>query len=108
MWFKFRQNNSGGHWDIDDDKGIGPNVWIEAKNAKQANKLAESIGIYFNGVDSGIDCECCGDRWYEVWESSEGENSVTTSSDYDFHWHDTVYLHHLDGRLEKRVKNDGI
>jgi hypothetical protein len=21
-------------------------------------------GIYFNGVEDGQDCECCGDRWY--------------------------------------------
>lgn len=21
--------------------------------------------VYFNGVENGIDCECCGDRWHE-------------------------------------------
>jgi len=68
-WYHFRQNNSGGGWDIDEN--VGQDVFIEAHDADEANARADEIGIYFDGVDSGQDCECCGDRWYPVsaWSS---------------------------------------
>ena len=31
-------------------------------------RLAEDIGLYFDGVEQGMDCSCCGDRWYRAWE----------------------------------------
>ena len=37
---------------------------IEAVDQDAATDKAESLGIYFNGCDDGIDCDCCGDRWY--------------------------------------------
>ena len=66
-WFTFRQNNSGGLFTIDDTVDV--NVIIQANCADEANELAQRVGIYFNGVDEGYDCECCGDRWYKVWDS---------------------------------------
>ena len=71
-FYIFNQNNSGGYW----DKILGFKVIIEAENPKQANKLAEVMGIYFNGVETGEDCPCCGDRWYEVdeYDAIEPEN----------------------------------
>lgn len=71
-FYIFDQNNSGGYW----DKVLGYKVIIEAENPRQANKLAEVMGIYFNGVDNGMDCECCGDRWCEVdeYDAIEPEN----------------------------------
>ena len=63
-YFFYRQNNSGGWFDTDDK--VCMCVIVEAQDAEHANAFAESIGIYFNGCDSGDDCECCGDRWYEV------------------------------------------
>ena len=71
-FYVFDQNNSGGYW----DKILGYKVIIEAENPRQANKLAEVMGIYFNGVENGEDCECCGDRWYEVdeYDAIEPEN----------------------------------
>jgi|TARA_R110001583_G_scaffold35810_1_gene118650 hypothetical protein len=59
--FQFRQNNSGG-------RDIGPkNVIIQADNAADANNIAQAQAkIYFCGVDKGIDCDCCGDRWHAV------------------------------------------
>lgn len=63
--FRFRQNNSGGEFIVDDTVGV--HVVIEAESADQANEVATKyLGIYFNGVDEGIDCECCGDRWDPV------------------------------------------
>jgi len=61
-WYHFRQNNSGGSF-------IGPeSIHIEADSPLQANNIAVTVGVYFNGVDDGIDCDCCGDRWRSVDE----------------------------------------
>lgn len=65
-WFTYRQNNSGGSFDRDDKVDV--NVIIQAHSVKEADELAKVIGIYFNGVEKGIDCECCGDRWYGCWD----------------------------------------
>lgn len=59
MFYAFRQNNSGGVW-----KAPAIAVVVEADSAGEANRLAESNGLYFNGVRDGRDCECCGDRWF--------------------------------------------
>lgn len=64
MFYRFRQNNSGGHFTENEE--ITASVYIEADNTYEANKIAENIGIYFDGCHSGIDCDCCGDRWYEA------------------------------------------
>ena len=59
--FQFRQNNSGGQF-------MGPKfVVVKANDADQANQIAQDQGpVYFQGVAKGIDCDCCGDRWYPV------------------------------------------
>lgn len=38
---------------------------IEADSEEEAVQRSEQIGLYFNGVEQGIDCDCCGDRWYK-------------------------------------------
>lgn len=81
MFFTYAQNNSGGSFDYDVDAGIAQYVIIEADNVSDANAKALNIGLYFEGCDSGIDCSCCGDRWYEPW----GEDSGTQyPSIYDY------------------------
>ena len=94
-FYEFLQNNSGGSFDHDRDAGIGYRVWIEANNADQANDLAEGIGLYFDGCDTGMDCDCCGDRWYPQWD--DGEEYPAIDSRWDFKWHKEVYLHPLEG-----------
>lgn len=64
-WYSYRQNNSGGGHEYDASRGISVTVYIEANSADEANGRAREIGLYFDGVDGGWDCECCGDRWYE-------------------------------------------
>lgn len=71
MFYTFRQNNSGGHFTHRPSDGIGKYVIIEADSDVEANRKAESIGLYFDGVSEGRDCSCCGDRWYRSWESNE-------------------------------------
>lgn len=62
-FFEYRQNNSGGGFNVNDTLTVL--VIVEAKDQKQAIQIGESLGIYFNGCDKGMDCPCCGDRWYE-------------------------------------------
>jgi hypothetical protein len=72
MFYTFRQNNSGGY-------DIGPKVVIiEADNCTEANSIAcDKADVYFDGCDTGRDCNCCGDRWYPV-----GENDSSESPEY--------------------------
>jgi hypothetical protein len=66
-FYEFRQNNSGGSFDVDNN--VCKWMFIEANDCEQANELAQNLGVYFNGCDSGLDCDCCGDRWHEADES---------------------------------------
>ena len=100
-FFKFNQNNSGGSFVIDDKRGLGVNVWIEAANAEDANDHAERVGIYFNGCDDGTDCPCCGDRWYPKWSNDAGEDRPHIDDKWDFNWDDTVYAHAIDGTIHR-------
>ena len=62
-WYQYTQNNSGGQMDV--NERVSHYVLVQAPTASQADSIAEAIvGIYFNGVEDGMDCECCGDRWY--------------------------------------------
>lgn len=63
-FYHFDQNNSGGKFVINDK--LDCNVMIQATNAGEANEIAESLGIYFDGWG---DCPCCGNRWNKVSEA---------------------------------------
>ena len=63
MFYLYSQNNSGGSFI--ENEYLAHRVVIEAHSIGMANGKAEEIGIYFNGVDEGFDCACCGDRWCE-------------------------------------------
>ncbi len=109
-YYHFNQNNSGGKFTIDDRTGIGPHVWIEAESKADAISRAEDLGIYFDGVDAGRDCHCCGDRWYAPWDNDGVDTPEITHPtgkgifrEGSFGWHDTIYIHHIDGTIE-RVK----
>lgn len=68
MFFYFSQNNSGGSFHFDEKAGITHHVIVEARDLDAAIDKAESIGLYFDGCDSGRDCPCCGDRWHKPWK----------------------------------------
>ena len=103
MFFGFTQNNSGGWFEVDDSAGIGPEVWIESNNLDHAIRRALEIGLYFDGLQTGRDCSCCGARWSKPWEEDESEDLPHIDPKYDFNWHDTDYIHTLDGTI-KRIK----
>lgn len=78
-FYLYSQNNSGGSFITNEN--VAHRVFIEAKSGFDANEKAEFIGIYFDGVSDGIDCECCGDRWYEHDELSfPKEHSLSLSA----------------------------
>jgi len=66
--YEFNQNNSGGSFVVDDK--LCHRLLIEAESVDEASDIAENLGVYYNGCESGMDCECCGDRWYRPWNSN--------------------------------------
>ena len=62
MFYEFLQNNSGGRFDV--DERVCHRLFIEANSDDEAVSKAEELGCYWDGVANGVDCPCCGDRWY--------------------------------------------
>ncbi|MCY9512341.1 hypothetical protein M5W78_21025 [Paenibacillus larvae] len=101
VYYTYDQNNSGGSFTIDDS--VCEVVIIEADTAEQANAKAETIGIYFDGVDKGIDCPCCGDSWVREYGKGTDEPEVYGKSVYEFKgslFRKQAYIYHLDGTKE--------
>lgn len=80
LWYLFDQNNSGGSFEGNDD--LSEIVFIQARSPNQANRIAEQKGIYFDGVERGLDCECCGNRWGRADEGYPQPRLYET----DFNW----------------------
>lgn len=101
-FYTFRQNNSGGRWQTDPDKGVSVEVTIEADDHVRANIIARRyVGIYFDGCDDGIDCDCCGDRWYRV-RDYDGQDTPPAPRANIPQWYPSPYgyIHHLNGTTE--------
>lgn len=109
-FFTFIQNNSYGRFDFDKRQGITHIVIVEAPTYKDANFRAESIGLYFDGVATGLDCPCCGDRWYQKYDERDGEDvpmyyntPVDENCVIDFKWmgeNPEIFVHYLDGTIK--------
>ena len=56
--YVYRQSNSGGQY-MDPAQFI----IVEAENEPAALDKAKEAGLYLDGVATGVDCSCCGDRW---------------------------------------------
>lgn len=80
-WYQFDQNNSGGSFEV--DEMLCHRLFIEAPNLESAIDHAESLGVYFDGVDKGWDCECCGDRWYKPWSDEGMEFPLTCGQEWN-------------------------
>jgi hypothetical protein len=65
-FYEYCQNNSGGGFDTDDN--LTHRIIVEATSENEAIRIGKNLGIYFNGCDEGLDCDCCGDRWYHPHE----------------------------------------
>jgi hypothetical protein len=101
-FYLFKQNNSGGRYKSNAILGIGPEVWIEAPSACYANIVAFNLGIYFNGVLAGVDCTCCGDRWYMV-DEGDAHDMPQPYADYLKSRHPCAYVHYLNGGIKTHV-----
>lgn len=61
-FYEFSQTNSGGSFEVDDK--LCHRLIIEAESEEEALSIAEELGCYWDGVNNGNDCPCCGDRWH--------------------------------------------
>lgn len=110
MFYTYWQNNSGGDFVEDDERGITLTVIIEADTAREANERAEQIGLYFDSDDTR-DCPCCGVRWYPAWDLEEGDSTpqiygwdvsggTYTLPTLGIKWTEVAaYIHYRDGRV---------
>lgn len=105
-FFHFSQNNSGGDFVFDEKVGISCHVVIEAKDGEAANAIAEGIGLYFDGCESGRDCDCCGDRWSRVWRKGDKAPKIfgkpTKTFKPTFLWmkgKPEGFIHYANGRI---------
>lgn len=101
-FYNYSQNNSGGSFICDEEKGIGEYVIIEALSADDANQRAERIGLYFDGWG---DCPCCGNRWSSAWEDSGYDipsiYGTPISEAKESFFRKDVFIHYIDGRIER-------
>lgn len=109
-FYEYRQNNSGGGFDYS-EWHHACYVIVEAKNAREADSIAQDHGLYFDGYG---DCSCCGDRWYPKADSWGDDSGSDVPSHYGkpltpgelgepFLWdrrNQYVIIHYLDGRTE--------
>jgi hypothetical protein len=77
-FYEYSQNNTGGSFATDDN--LCHRLFIEANSSDEADSIAEGLGCYWNGVDEGSDCPCCGDRWYGA-HSAINLESMTKEKD---------------------------
>jgi len=113
MFYKFDQNNSGGSFKFTENLGVL--VIIEADNHYKANEKFVEMGGYFNGCDDGIDCDCCGDRWYACSEADATKMPLVYGrppqeyvlSQWFTDWTGggteryNIIVHYKDGRIER-------
>ena len=86
MFYDFNQNNSYGYF-VTNDK-LCHVVLIEADSEDEAVRKAEELGCYWDGVEKGIDCPCCGDRWDKDWIDAVPLDKYRTEG---FHTHHGTY-----------------
>jgi hypothetical protein len=109
MFFTFIQNNTGGRFHHDRHRGIAHIVIIEARSRADALSKADELGIYFNGVEDGMDCQCCGDRWYSSSDRPTNYPHVYSkpvtdlpNDDMFFGPWDSIVIHFADGTVTWR------
>lgn len=117
MFFSYSQNNTGGSFDYDEDAGISQWVIIEAEDEDEADVIAESIGLYFDGEG---DCECCGNRWSYAYGPGDSLPSIYSTPVWRYYARESklyidwmgenpdAYVHYKDGTREAWKMNAGV
>ena len=78
MIYSFDQNNSGGMY-----ARPAKNIIVkDARDESHAIEIALKVGMYFDGVADGSDCECCGDRWYPYAHKFDHINEAIADASY--------------------------
>jgi hypothetical protein len=75
-FFTYAQNNSGGAFHSNED--VAPFVIIEAACAEEADRIAQEVGLYFDGKG---DCPCCGHRWFKAL-NAPGDDEPNVHAEY--------------------------
>jgi len=107
-FYMWDQNNSGGSFVVNEN--LSHRVVIEAKNKEEAESKASYFGIYYDGVEEGIDCKCCGDRWYKDYYEldCEGMDTYLQNLADEYGWEDPdIIVHYLDG-TKKTFTGNGV
>lgn len=108
MFYEISQNNSGGHFDVNDK--LYHRLIIEADSAEKAAEKAEELGCYWDGCHNNMDCHCCGDRWYKPDEPIDMErllvDGYAVSSYYDMEDYEKKYggFEHLEPPKLRKLK----
>lgn len=126
MFFTYDQNNSGGYFDYDAERGIANYVIVEAANVDEADFKAQQAGVYFDHSYMQ-DCACCGPRWSEAYGEGTAFPAIyakdaTNEHNYqgpDDSWRAgkisrmftgsgtfTTFVHYADGRVVGYGKQD--
>lgn len=92
-WFEFSQINSGGSFDVDDK--VCRTLYIEAESFGAAIAKAEELGCYWYGVDKGIDCSHCGDRWSK-WNDDPIDIELYKTKGYKSSNYGTLYFNNIE------------
>ena len=79
--YSFHQNNSGGYYTLP-----AKNIIVkDARDSEHATEIAIAAGMYLNGVSLGMDCDCCGDRWYGMdYEFNTVDEAIADARKCDF------------------------
>lgn len=114
-FYTFRQNNSGGSFDHEPEDGIGIVAFVEACDIVHAIARAERIGLYFDGVQDGRDCGCCGDRWNTPW-SDDGTpapelygkpwRAAKEGEEPTLDWGIPSYVHFIGGEFKPAIAEE--
>lgn len=76
-YYTYRQNNSGGSFTTP-----AINLVVKADSKEQAEVIALANGVYFDPMFE-VDCECCGNRWYDFADVSD---TIPEVSNWDKSW----------------------
>lgn len=70
-FYTITQNNSGGYFDHNPEKGIGYGLCVEAIDVKDAESRIRRI---INNYPESGSCPCCGNRWsIYIWDEDGTE-----------------------------------
>ena len=120
-FYEFSQNNTGGSFTVNDK--LCHRLFIEAPSLNIACSIAEELGCYWEGVQGGIDCGCCGDRWSKPWsdepikipQKDKGFGELNSIEEYaqklanEYGWTEPdARIFYMDGKVKEIFKRKKI